>query len=386
MVSFSTPTMDVTQRVAMLRPATTILTLLTIFVLGGCDGLRKKEKADDSAIQHQGDRIIVPPGNPLASRLQIEPVQRTNVQHQVAAPASVEADPALFAKILPPLSGRVLRIYVHPGDRVKAGQELLTINSPDFVGAQADYSRSRSVLAQAERALARQKDLADHGVVGQKDIDQAQTDLASAQSDFNRAKDRLRLLGMDPDMTELGAPLIVRSPLSGKVLDVTTATGEFRNDPNAPLMTVADLSTVWVTANVQEKDIHYVHKGDTAVATFAAYPTEPFSGKVLFVADVLDPDTRTAKVRIAFDNSDGRLRPAMFATVTLKTWDTSELTVPTSALVMAGDHTTVFVKVAPNTFEQRAVQTGEQQGERTIIKGGLQPGEQVLIREGALLQ
>jgi cobalt-zinc-cadmium efflux system membrane fusion protein len=151
-------------------------------------------------------------------------------------------------------------------------------------------------------------------------------------------------------------------------------------------MTVADLSTVWVTANVQEKDIHYVHKGDPAVAIFAAYPTERFSGKVLFVADVLDPDTRTAKVRIAFDNSDGRLRPAMFATVTLKTWDTSELTVPTSALVMAGDHTTVFVKVAPRTFEQRAVQTGEQQGGRTIIKGGLQPGEQVLVREGALLQ
>jgi membrane fusion protein, heavy metal efflux system len=191
---------------------------------------------------------------------------------------------------------------------------------------------------------------------------------------------------MDPDKTELGAPLIVRSPLSGKVIEVSTAPGEFRNDPNAPLMTVADLSTVWVTANVQEKDIHYVHNSDPATATFAAYPNEAFRGKVLFVADVLDPDTRTAKVRVAFNNEDGRLRPAMFATVVLKTWDTKELTVPTSALVMAGDHTTVFVQVGPNTFEQRAVQTGEQQGDRTIIKGGIQVGEKVLIREGALLQ
>lgn len=373
----------------MLRNATTtVLLLLPFGLLGlsGCDRLKKPDNADTTAVQHQGDRIVVPPGSPLASRLEVEPVQRTNVQHQVAAPASVEADPALFAKILPPLSGRVLRVFVHPGDTVKAGQELATINAPDFVGAQADYSRARSVLTQAERALARQKDLAAHGIVGQKDIDQAQTDLDSAQSDFNRAKDRLRLLGMDPDKTELGAPLIVRSPLSGKVLDVTTAIGEFRNDPNAPLMTVADLSTVWVTANVQEKDIHYVHKGDPAVATFAAYPNETFGGNVLFVADVLDPDTRTAKVRIAFDNSDGRLRPAMFATVTLKTWDTFELTVPTSALVMAGDHTTVFVEVGKNTFEQRTVQAGEQQGDRTIIKSGLQPGERVLVREGALLQ
>jgi len=241
-------------------------------------------------------------------------------------------------------------------------------------------------LAQAERALTRQEDLATHGIIGQRDVDQARTDRDTALSDFNRTKDRLRLLGMDPENTQLGAPLIVRSPVSGKVLDVLTATGEFRNDPTAPLMTVADLSDIWVTANVQEKDIHYVHRGDPAIATFAAYPTEAFQGKVLFVADVLDPDTRTAKVRIAYANQDGRLRPAMFANVILRTWDTQELTIPTTALVMSGDHTTVFVQVAENTYEQRPVMTGEQQGDRTIIRSGVQAGDKVLIREGALLQ
>jgi len=369
--------------------STTVAALLlpSIFFLSACNGLQKGAKAGDStAIAHDGNRVTVPTSNPLASRLQVQPADLTTIQRQVAAPASVEADPARYARILPPLSGHVLQLFVRPGDSVKKGQELLSIDAPDFVGAQADYSRSRSVLSQTERALTRQKDLASHGIVGQKDIDQAQTDLDSARSDFNRAKDRLRLLGMDPDKTELGAPLIVRSPLTGKVLEVSTATGEFRNDPNAPLMTVADLSTVWVTANVQEKDIHYVHNGDPASATFAAYPNETFRGRVLFVADVLDPDTRTAKVRVALNNEDGRLRPAMFATVILKTWDTKDLTVPTSALVMEGDHTTVFVEVGKNTFERRPVQTGEQQGERTIVKSGLQAGERVLAREGALLQ
>jgi len=363
------------------------LLLSCLFLLGGCDRLQKPGNAGDaSAIVHDGNRVTVPTSNPLSGRLQAEPAELTSVQRQVAAPASVEADPARNAKILPPLSGHILQLFVRPGDTVKKGQALLSIDAPDFVGAQADYARSRSALAQAERALERQKDLAAHGIVGQKDVEQATADRDAAISDYNRAKDRLRLLGMDPDKTELGAPLIVRSPLSGKVLDVSTAPGEFRNDPNAPLMTVADLSTVWVTANVQEKDIHYVHDGDPATATFAAYPNEKFQGKVLFVADVLDPDTRTAKVRVAFNNEDGRLRPAMFATVVLKTWDTKELTVPTSALVMAGDHTTVFVEVGKNIFEQRTVQTGEQQGDRTIIKGGLQPGGRVLVREGALLQ
>jgi cobalt-zinc-cadmium efflux system membrane fusion protein len=360
---------------------------LLLLVFTGCNKFDKPVRSEDStSVAHDGNRVIVPPKSPLASRLQVEPAKTTTIRRQVTAPASVEADPARYAKILPPLSGRVLQLFVHPGDSVTKGQQLLAIDAPDFVGAQTDYAKARSVLAQAERALTRQEDLATHGIIGQRDVDQARTDRDTALSDFNRTKDRLRLLGMDPESAQLGAPLIVRSPVSGKVLDVLTATGEFRNDPTAPLMTVADLSDIWVTANVQEKDIHYVHRGDPAIATFAAYPTEAFQGKVLFVADVLDPDTRTAKVRIAYPNKDGRLRPAMFANVILRTWDTQELTVPTTALVMSGDHTTVFVQVAENTYEQRPVMTGEQQGDRTIIKSGVQAGDKVLIREGALLQ
>jgi membrane fusion protein, heavy metal efflux system len=364
-----------------------LLFALLSLAFTGCEKLDKPVRSDDStSVAHDGNRVIVSPKSPLASRLQVEPAKTTTIRRQVTAPASVEADPARYAKILPPLNGRVLQLFVHPGDSVTKGQQLLAIDAPDFVGAQTDYAKARSVLAQAERALTRQEDLATHGIIGQRDVDQARTDRDTALSDFNRTKDRLRLLGMDPENTQLGAPLIVRSPVSGKVLDVLTATGEFRNDPTAPLMTVADLSDIWVTANVQEKDIHYVHRGDPAIATFAAYPTEAFQGKVLFVADVLDPDTRTAKVRIAYPNKDGRLRPAMFANVILRTWDTQELTIPTTALVMSGDHTTVFVQVAENTYEQRPVMTGEQQGDRTIIKSGVQAGDKVLIREGALLQ
>jgi membrane fusion protein, heavy metal efflux system len=364
-----------------------LLLALLLLVFTGCEKLDKPVRSDDStSVARDGNRVIVSPKSPLASRLQVEPAKTTTIRRQVTAPASVEADPARYAKILPPLNGRVLQLFVHPGDSVTKGQQLLAIDAPDFVGAQTDYAKARSVLAQAERALTRQEDLATHGIIGQRDVDQARTDRDTALSDFNRTKDRLRLLGMDPENTQLGAPLIVRSPVSGKVLDVLTATGEFRNDPTAPLMTVADLSDIWVTANVQEKDIHYVHRGDPAIATFAAYPTEAFQGKVLFVADVLDPDTRTAKVRVAYPNKDGRLRPAMFANVILRTWDTQELTIPTTALVMSGDHTTVFVQVAENTYEQRPVMTGEQQGDRTIIKSGVQAGDKVLIREGALLQ
>jgi multidrug efflux pump subunit AcrA (membrane-fusion protein) len=281
---------------------------LLLLSIAGCGDVRKKSSQDDpTAIRHINSQVIVPSSSPLASRLEVESAKLTTFSHRVTAPASVEADPARYARILPPLNGRILRLFVHPGDRVNRGQELLAMDSADFVGAQADYTRSRSALAQTERTVTRQEDLAAHGIIGQRDVDQARTDRDSAASDFERTKDRLLLLGMDPDKTKLGAPL-------------------------------------------------------------------------------LDPDTRTAKVRIVYPNRDGRLRPAMFATVTLKTWDTQELTVSTTALVLVGDHTTVFVQVGPNTYEQRPVVTGEQQGSRTIVKSGVQPGDKVLIREGALLQ
>jgi cobalt-zinc-cadmium efflux system membrane fusion protein len=365
----------------------TAVLILCCGLTAACDSSKPPAESEtDTGLVREGLRVTVPEKSPLLERLQIEPVERSTVQHQVTAPASVEADPARQAKILPPLAGRVVELKVHPGDAVQKGQELLVLDAPDFVAAQADYARSKTALAQAGRTVARQEDLAAHGVIGQKDVDQARTERDSAQSDFDRAKDRLKSFGMDPDSVASGSPLIVRSPLSGKVLDVVTAPGEFRNDPNAALMTVADLSTVWVTANVQEKDIHLVHRNDAAKAVFAAYPDEIFEGRVLFVADVLDPDTRTAKVRIAFANEDGRLKPAMFATVTLRTWSTADLTVPTSALIMAGDRTTVFVQIDARTYEQRPVQVGEQQDSRTIITNGLIEGARVLVRNGALLQ
>jgi len=164
----------------------------------GCSDTPKSASADDSAaVQHQGNRIIVPPASPLANRLEVEPVQLTSITRQVTAPASVEADPARYARILPPLNGRVLKLFVHPGDSVKKGDELLLLDSPDFGGAQADYARARTALTQTEHSLERQQDLAAHGIVGQREVEQGKTDRDSALSDFNRTKDRLRLLGMD---------------------------------------------------------------------------------------------------------------------------------------------------------------------------------------------
>jgi cobalt-zinc-cadmium efflux system membrane fusion protein len=270
------------------------------------------------------------------------------------------------------------------GATVKKNDPLLALDSPDLVAAQTDYLKARSALAQTQRTLVRQRDLQQHGIGAQKELEQAQTDQELAKGELERAAVRLKLLGSDPG--QLGQPLVVRSPIDGRVVESAVAAGEFHNDQNAVLMTIADLTTVWVTASVQEKDIRRVKPGEVTNAAFAAYPGESFPGRVLFVGDLLDPDTRTIKVRIAFENDDARLKPGMFATVTFTATAQPEIVVDTTALVLIGDKTYVFVEVGPWTFMRRPVQTGQTQGNVAVVTKGLQEGERVVMQNAVLLQ
>jgi membrane fusion protein, heavy metal efflux system len=150
-------------------------------------------------------------------------------------------------------------------------------------------------------------------------------------------------------------------------------------------MTIADLSTVWVTANVPEKDTSLVVKGQSVDVFFTAYPKEVFKGNVLFVSDVLDADTRRTKVRIAFANPDLRLKPNMFAKATFLAPEQTMQVVPTTALVLRNESDQVFVEVAPWVFEARAIEIAYQQGSEAIVASGLNTGERVVVKGGVLL-
>lgn len=147
-------------------------------------------------------------------------------------------------------------------------------------------------------------------------------------------------------------------------------------------MTIANLDTIWVTANVPEKDISFVFTGQTVDVAFSAYPDKVFSGKVLFISDVVEPDTRRNKVRIAFDNRDKALKPNMFADATFLAPAASRIVVPTSALLMTNDRTSVFVEVADWAFERRAVEIASQDDATAAIKSGLRAGERVIVKGG----
>ena len=175
-----------------------VLGLLNALGLG-CRGSGKEADAPPPLFERDGVRIVVPAGSPLRSRIKIEAASEQVVQSQIIAPASVEANPTQTAKITPPLSGRVEKLFVHFGETVRKGQPLLLLQAPDLVTAQADYLRAKSTAALAERNFNRQKDLFDHGIGAQRDLDQSQNDRSAAITDLDRAKHRLQQLGVAID-------------------------------------------------------------------------------------------------------------------------------------------------------------------------------------------
>lgn len=363
-----------------LRP----LLLLAWLFVAACHRDAPHAPLEPEPTRRHGDAIEVPAGSPLRERLAVEPVRVESVRRTLEAPAQVEADPARMARIAPPLPGRVVQLFVHFGDTVTQGQALLTLDSADLVAAQTDYLRARSALAQSERTLARQRDLAAHGIGAQREVEVATTDRELGRSELERATLRLRLLGVDA--AAIGRPLTVRSPIAGRVVEFGVAPGEYRNDPAQPMMTVADLSTVWVTADVQEKDIRRVRVGEETASVFAAWPGERFAGRVLFVGDLLDSATRTIKVRVALPNAERRLRPGMFAAMTFTETPAPEVVVPTTAIVLLGDASYVFVETTPWVFTRRRVTPASQVGSGTTITDGLRAGVRVVTRNAVLLQ
>ena len=275
---------------------------------------------------------------------------------------------------------------MHFGDEVTAGQTLLTIDSPDLAQAQSDHLDAEAALAQARRNETRAQDLYDHHILALADLENARTQLQVATAELERTTSRLRLLGVRG--ASIGRPLAVRAPISGRVVELQVSVGEFHSDLSVSLMTIADLSTVWISASVQERDLSRVTVGMQVTAVLAAYPDAPVTGAVLYIGDLLDQEQRTLPIRIAFDNPDHRLHPGMFATVTFEETARPEIVVPASAVVLRGDHNVVFVEIpnAPWTFEEREVTLGPPVGDDLVVTQHLAPGDRVVVSQAILLQ
>ena len=363
------------------------LLLLVVLLTHGFGLLNRgnKGESEPDLMVRKGDKIVVPDGSALRSRLAVMTASAQTVNPKLLLPAVVESDPARTAAVLTPLSGRLIALKVALGDRVSRGQVVAVIDSPDLAQAYTDNDKAADAFKLNQKNLERQEAQNKLGVASDRDLDQAKSDYAQAAAEYARTQAHLKTLGAPPDPKSASRTLSVAAPVGGSVTTLSVTPGNMINDPTQPLMTIADLSTIWVTAMVPEKDIAGVSKNQDAQVTLAAYPDRVLQGKVLFVSDVIDADSHRDKIRIAFANGDYALKPNMFATVVLSGGARSLVVLPSSALLMNNDRTSVFVATAPWTFERRTVDAQLEEGSSVAIRSGVSAGEQVLVKGAILL-
>ncbi len=344
-------------------------------------------------------RVSFPQGSPQLERIRVGNVATTEFPvGEVVAPGAVEANPNRIARIVVPVAGRIVRVFVALGATVQQGDPLLTVDSVEagaaiaaFRQAEAQARSTASALNKANRDLERLKDLYEHKAAALKELVAAQNDLVQAQAGSDQAlsaqqeaRHRLELLRIDP-----AEPLPVttlRAPIAGKVLELAVVQGEFRNDTSTPMMTIADLSSVWIAANVPESQVRDIAIGEGVEATLAAYPGETFRARVMRIDDKVDPQTRTVKVQVEIANPAGRLRPEMSARIRHSHGTRALPAVPASAVVQAGGQAWVFLARGPGEFDKTVVQTGEERGGNVAVFSGVRPGLRVVIDGAMLLQ
>ncbi len=326
--------------------------------------------------------------------LELQPSARTRLVEYLQVTGSVQPIDSRVSQVHPLSRGRVLEVVVKVGDRVNAGHILARIDNieagelfSEEQSARAELQRLRVRLATANRQVDRYQDLVTAGASPRKSLELAQAErdeieqsIHSQESVLTGIASRLRRSGIDPEGDRSSTIMSLRAPFSGVVTKAHAAAGELVENASE-LFTVADLSEVWVQAEVYEKDLGRIRVGQTAYVSVDTYPEEQFTGRVSYISDVLDPQTRTARVRCELMNADLRLKLDMFASIRVPTTFSREaIAVPVSALQQVEGASVVFIARDATHFEVRPITSGNTVNGQLEVTAGLNEGEKVVVQ------
>ncbi len=370
------------QKIATVLCFAGIVLFLSVLLFKGCQVLashQNKSPVPPMMVRH-GDDIEIPVHSPLRAQIQISTAHLSDRPHEVSFPGFVEADPRLTVDIRPPLTGRLITLPIKLGEMVKKGQVVAVISSPEMAQASTDFAKAQSALDYAKQVMARVKRVHQIGGNATKDVQQAAIDYTQAQADVQRAQARLKTLGHNRYSL-----LSIKAPIPGRITALNYGIGSYINDTAAVLMTISDLSRVWVTANVPENLAGVVAEHQRVKILMPAYPKQILYGQISFVNSFLDVDTRSNRTRIAFDNPLEKLQTNMFATVKIALTQPNLILIPASAVLMNDDTTSVYVEKKPWVFERRAVKLGPEDGGQIRVIAGLKANERVVTAGGVFI-
>ena len=370
--------------------AIVVMTVATVMAFTGCSPKTDSNLATSSVTVSNVTLTVA-----QRQKIQLYTVASSPFRKTTETTGTVDFDNDQATSVLAPFGGPVARLLVSPGQKVKAGDPLAEVDSPDFATAISTYRKTLATAQTTRRVADMDKDLIQHNGVAQREAEQAQTDAANAEADRDAALQTLVSLNVDPQAIkdlQASRPIsrpggVIRSPIAGTVVEKLITPGQLLTAGTTPCFTVADLSRVWVMTQIFGSDLASVSVGDPAeVATGVA--TNSFSGTVDNISALVNPDTRSVLVRVVVENPDDFLKKQMYVRVRIQARQASTgLLVPVSA-ILRDDVNLPFVYVAETagSFARRQVTLGYRAGDQYDIAGGLQAGDQVVSDGGLFIQ
>jgi cobalt-zinc-cadmium efflux system membrane fusion protein len=336
----------------------------------------------------QKDPFAITAGPELLARLKTGEAREAEVRETLRVPGRVEVDETRVARVGSPVTGRVSELEVREGDDVKRGQILATLTSTELSNTQLEYLKAYSQKMVADRAASRAKQLLDADVIGAAELQRRQAESIQAEADLNAARDRLKVLGMSEralkrlsETRRVDSTSQIVSSITGTVIDRKVSPGQVVQ-PADTVFIVADLSEVWIVADVPETIAGAVRAGQTVEVEIPAIPDRRIRGQLSFVSVVVNPETRTVRVRLDVPNQEREYKPAMLATVLIQGPPQKKRVVPGGAIVRDENRDYVFVQTAPDAFMLRQVTLGEEYDGVRVLAAGLRPDDRIVV-EGA---
>jgi membrane fusion protein, heavy metal efflux system len=361
-----------------------LLFILVLLVFVSCKHNDKSAQSDKESIIRKADESVeIPEQSPVLQKIHLFTVIPENYHSHYITTGTIKVITGSKAELSAPFEGRITKSYVKLGQMVSAGSPVFEIYSPDYFETVKAFVEARQGKQLATNNYYRQKDLLEHGVGSKKEAEEAEAAFQVANREYEKAESSLLIFNVKPDDISLSKPLIVRSPISGEIVKNNLTVGQYLKDDAEPQAEVADLSKVWVVAQVKEKNISLINSIDSVHVVTDAHPNQQINGIVTYVGSILDEQTRSVEVYVECRNSQKALKPGMFANVAFTHEILGAIVIPGSAVLQEEDHSYVFVQTGKNKFAKRTVEIISGNDKDIIVNSGLAPNE-TIVAEGAI--
>lgn len=355
--------------------------MLSGMMLAACGG--NSSSVQELELSMHGDTLVVASESPIIKQITIDKATFSPYQSTFTTVGTVRAKAGMIAEISLPMDGRTTRSFVQLGQQVSAGQALFAFQASEAADMAKAYQQAQASMNLAKKNLERKQALKANGLVSDREMEEVQHETELAQSELLQWEQTMKVMNMNQSSLKNGGQMSISSPIAGEVVQLEVTPGQFVKADAPALATVANLKQVWISAKLKEYYVNAVQPQDEVTITLNSQNEQKINGKIHYVGQILDPETRSVEVLVECENDKRLLKPGMFAHVEFTTPSTQAILLPSTAVMQGEQFAFVYVQVGKNRFIRRKVEVETASDNQVHVTSGLNEGDQV-VTQGAI--